>query len=75
MLQQNKVLKVICWNLIDEIAEDKDKTTSTSPTTSLGIHEDAQNCNRLAEHLPFYSIRSLDDVTSLKGMFKYVHVV
>ena len=76
MLQQNKILKVIrknlvkkCLELFEELSEDKEGykkfVEHFNKNLKLGIHEDSQNRNKLAELVRFQTSASGDEYSSL----------
>merc|ERR1712196_248746 len=77
MLQQNKILKVIkknivkkCLELFSEISENQDDYSKFyecfSRNLKLGIHEDNQNRQKLAEFLRYFTSKSGESKSSLK---------
>merc|ERR1711934_307438 len=77
MLQRSQILKVIKKNLVkkalemfNEIAENNDDYKTFyqhfNKSLKLGIHEDSQNRNKIAELLRYSSTKSGEEMTSLK---------
>lgn len=76
-LQQNKIMKVIkknltkkCMEMFSEIAENaedyKKFYEQFNKNLKLGIHEDTQNRNKIADFLRFYTSKSGEEMASFK---------
>ena len=85
-LQQNKILKVICKNIVkkclelfSEIAEDEDNFSkffnAFGKNLKLCIHKDVQNRSKLAEFLHFFSSRLMNRFHSRVSSPSYLAMI